>query len=520
MLRLQHMSGSCGVPWRMLLGPWWLPELDGRTVPNWSSSMRRIVGLDLGVATAHTAHVLDATGEVITKRRVVPTVEGFTALEQAALAGAEPGTRLEVVIEPTGAAWLPVAVWFTRRGHVVHRVSTQKSADLRRFLSRHSKSNSIDAATLARLPLIDPDGLRPVALPDTPAAAELDRRVRTAARLTEEIAGHKRRVVELARQLVPTIGQALASPLTRTDLAVLGRYGDPRKLARTRPDRLATFIGKVSHGHGDPAGKAAAFIAAARDAVALYGDDVAVPFGALAEEIATEIRLIDQLETERARHEQARETCYRQVDPQQLARTLPGIARVGAPMLVAVMGDPDRFDSPAAFKAYLGLAPRASETGTTDRKGQPMSKAGNRRLRTQLIRSAETARQLDPQLAAIYHDQMVNKGAVHTKAIAVVAARLAERALVVMRRRQPYQLRDTHGTPITPDQARRIIAERFVVPEHVRRQRRSRKGGGRAPHKVLEGLDSGQRTKRDNTRRPSLPEASHADNRASTPIPA
>jgi hypothetical protein len=33
-----------------------------------------------------------------------------------------------VVINPIGAAWLPVAIWFTRRGHTVFRVSTQKVA--------------------------------------------------------------------------------------------------------------------------------------------------------------------------------------------------------------------------------------------------------------------------------------------------------------------------------------------------------------------------------------------------------
>jgi len=65
------------------------------------------------------------------------------------------------VIEPTGPAWLPIAVFFTRRGHQVFRVSSQKAADLRRFLSRHAKSNGIDADTLARLPLFDPAGLAP-----------------------------------------------------------------------------------------------------------------------------------------------------------------------------------------------------------------------------------------------------------------------------------------------------------------------------------------------------------------------
>jgi hypothetical protein len=70
-----------------------------------------------------------------------------------------------VVIEPTGPAWLPVAVFFTARGHKVFRVSSQKAADLRRFLSGHAKSNGIDADTLARLPLFDPAGLRPLGCP-------------------------------------------------------------------------------------------------------------------------------------------------------------------------------------------------------------------------------------------------------------------------------------------------------------------------------------------------------------------
>jgi transposase len=85
-----------------------------------------------------------------------PGLESLGVIEAAALAGAPAGTRLEVVVEPTGPAWLPVAVFFSRRGHTVYRVSSAKSADLRRFLSRHAKSNAIDAETSARLPLVDP----------------------------------------------------------------------------------------------------------------------------------------------------------------------------------------------------------------------------------------------------------------------------------------------------------------------------------------------------------------------------
>jgi transposase len=480
-------------------------------------SSRRIVGLDLGVATAHTAQVLDEQLQVVCKRRVVPTVAGFAALEAAALAGAEAGTRLEVVIEPTGAAWLPVAVWFTRQGHTVFRVSTQKAHDLRKFLSRHAKSNTIDAHTLARLPLIDPDGLYPVHLPHTCERAALDRRVRAAARLTDEIGQHKRRLIELARQAMPTIGGALCAGLSRTDLVVLERYGDPRRLMAVRRDRLVALIAKTSHNHGDPAAKAEALRTAAREAVDLYGHDPAICFESLADEIATEVRLIHTLETERDRHARAREDAYRQVDPDLLARSLPGISEVGGPMLVAVMGEADRFRNAAAFKAYLGLAPKASETGESDRKGQPISKAGNRRLRTQLQRSAETARHIDPQLAAIYYDQMVNKGAVHNKALCVVAARLAERAWTVLHRQLAYELRDVDGTPIDRATAKQIVVERYTVSDDIRRRRRSKKQGGRAPHQVLEGRASGQRSRRDNTRRPSRQPASPANPRPSRP---
>ena len=115
-------------------------------------SHRRLVGIDLGIATAHTVRVLDGEGAVVAKRRAWPTAESLSAVEAAALAGCPEGTRLEVVIEPTGPAWLPIAVFFCAHGHQVFRVSSQKAADLRRFLSRHAKSNGIDADTLARLP--------------------------------------------------------------------------------------------------------------------------------------------------------------------------------------------------------------------------------------------------------------------------------------------------------------------------------------------------------------------------------
>jgi len=443
---------------------------------------RRLVGIDLGIASAHTVRVLDGEGNEVAKRKAWPTVESLTQVETAALTGCPAGTRLEVVVEPTGPAWLPIAVFFAARGHIVHRVSSAKAADLRRFLSRHTKTNGIDADTLARLPLFDPAGLQPLELPG-PERAALDRRVRACDRLTQLGAEHKVRIKDLVRQLMPMT--ALTGDIGAADLAVLERWADPNALVKAGAKRIGAVIAKASNNHQGPE-RAEQWLDAARAALELYAGHPAVAFEDLAAEVATEVRLLRATQAELAAHAAEREATYRWVDPGALARSLPGLAEVGGPALVAAMGNPARFRRGRQFRSFTGLAPKASETGETDRKGQPMSKAGSSLLRTTLVRAADTARKQDPQLARIYYLQMVERGKDHLGALCVVAANLAERAWAVMDRGMPYVICDTDDRPVSAEEARRIIAEHWTVPADVRARRRSKKVG-KAPKDVLAG---------------------------------
>jgi transposase len=458
---------------------WLVEEQDGQPVP------RRLVGIDLGIASRHSVRVLEADGRVVSRSSCVPTVESLSAVERAALAGAPDGTKLTVVFEPTGPAWMPIAVFFARRGHAVFRVSSAKAADLRRFLRRHAKTNGIDAETLARMPLADPRGLQQLELPG-PAAAALDRRVRACGRLTEAASKHKVRIKDLVRQLMPMT--PLAGDLGKADLAVLERYADPRLLLAAGAAELTRLITAVS-GHQQGPQRAGQWLSAAAAAAGLYGDHPAVPYAELAAEVATEIRLLRGIQAELAVHAAAREQHYRHVDPGQLARSLPGFAEISAPVLIAVMGRPGRFSDGTKFKSYVGLTPRASETGQTDRKGQPMSKAGPSQLRSAFVRAADTARRQDPQLARIYYLQMTERGATHLKACCVVAGHLAERAWTVLHRGTPYLICDNNGNPVTTEEAKKIIADKWTVPEDVRKRRRSRKQAGKAPQAATTGPD-------------------------------
>jgi transposase len=445
-------------------------------------SERRLVGIDLGIASEHTARVLRGDGSEVCRHRCRPTAGSLRDLERAALAGAPAGTRLEVVMEPTGPAWRPVAVYFARHGHLVYRVSSAKAADLRRFLSRHAKSNNIDAVTLAKLPILAPEGLLPLELGNREQAA-LDRRVRACHRLTTLASVHKTRLKDLVRQLLPDT--PLRGALSQADLVVLKRTGaDPHHLASLGKARLTRLIATASrHQLGEL--RAQQWLDAADLALELFDDHPSVAFSDLAEEVKTEARLLDATEAELKTHAGPRDQAYARVDPDRLARSLPGIGEVGAPSLVAALGRPGRFPSGRHARSFSGLTPKSSETGETDRKGQSISKAGPNRLRTTLVLAADHARRLDPQLARVYYVQMTERGACHTKAVCVVAAKLAERALTVFQRGAPYELRDIDGSPVSADEAKAIIAEHWTVPEEVRQRRRSRKTRGKAPQQVV-----------------------------------
>jgi len=200
--------------------------------------------------------------------------------------------------------------------------ASARGRDRRRRWQAGSLPAGIDADTLARLLLLDPDGLTPLQLPAGERAV-LDRRVRACDRLTMRAAEHKVRLKDLVRQLMPLT--ALTGDVGQADLAVLDRWADPRALLRLGKAELTAVIAAASRNHLGCA-RAEQWLAAAEDAVQLYGDHPAVAFVDLAAEVATEVRLIRAIEAELAVHAAEWETAYRWAEPRS---TRPHPARSG-----------------------------------------------------------------------------------------------------------------------------------------------------------------------------------------------
>ncbi|MDP8931884.1 MAG: IS110 family transposase [Actinomycetota bacterium] len=148
-----------------------------------------------------------------------------------------------------------------------------------------------------------------------------------------------------------------------------------------------------------------------------------------------------------------------------------GSEDVTAAAILGRLGGPNRFRSLAGVRSFSGLVPSLDASGVAGAHGGP-TKRGDAVLREALFLAADHARRQDPTLAARYHRLMTVAGKHHNSALCHIAMTLLTRIVTCWRNGEPYQLRDVDGRPVTPEEARSIIAERYQISDELRRRRR------------------------------------------------
>lgn len=421
------------------------------------------LGIDVACRADHQASLADDRGDFEwSGARFATTVRDLEALWSRIPADAE----LTVVLEPTRNAWAPVASWFARRGAHVVMVPTTQSADLRAYFSKHAKNDRLDSRVLARLPLLHPEGLRPVSGvgPADPLRRATARRASLVKRRTAVMA----RMDALVELLGPGWHSVLGSDYEKTAIAVLATYPDPLQVRRLGLARLEAFLRKHSRGHWGRV-HADALLVAARESIALW--DGAMDFVALADDIRAEARqyqfLDDQVNEVNARIA----ALVAERDPDGILQSVPGVGPIVAGIVAGRIGDPHRFGSLSAVRKFAGLVPTVSSSGTMSGPGK-VAKAGDGLLRHGAFLAADQARRTDPQLAAKYA-RLMNQGHHHNDAVVHLAAMLLPRIVACWRDRTPYVIRDLDGTVITPEEGRAIVSAQHRVDPAVRRRNKT-----------------------------------------------
>ena len=441
--------------------------------------MIKSVGIDLAVSGEHKVRCLNEKAEACDGFSFQTTSEGLAKLESRIFGD---GSNPVVIFEPTGLSWLVIAIFLKARHPDCRliRVQGRKVVALRKYLHRSSKSDKIDALTLAKMFFIDSDRLEEVYLPPEKIYT-MHRLARQRKRLESEITTRKTRIGSIVDGYFPGMRKAFSDPWSAHARAFLRSCLNPISVVRAGEKPLHTFLTKARrHGKADTIESHAVFLCC-MDVANIYelsrpvgtiGNDF---FGDLQEEISRELRIMEILEAESEVIAKRLKELYLEIHPSDNLRTIPGVGEHTAPIFLATIGDPARFRSQSAFANYSGVVPAAKQSSNAEAKGLRMTKAGPATLKWALYQASQIGRRCDPQLASIYHREMVHHGKNHKQSMGAVMSHMGARVLSVLRKDEPYQLRDIQDKPITKEEARRLILSDFHVPEEIRRERRRRR---------------------------------------------
>ena len=341
----------------------------------------RTIGIDLGISTAHKAVVADDQARVITAViRLTADPADLERLLRRAREKTGEMEALQAVMEPTSLSWVPLASYFIQRGVTVYLVNTQQVSDLRKFYSKHAKSDRISAKVLVRLPWVNPGALHPLRM--TPADYLSGQRwCKQQDDLSVQISAIQNRVQAWERAFWPgleaVVGDLFAPSMRRWREVCY----DPWQLRAMETERLAAFLIDAGADPERALELAKGLKAVARRAVGLYGtpQEQAAPYvdyAALQDQVLRELRVLATLEEEHKTVRQQVQHLYRRLHSTRDLETLRGVGEDGAAVYFFFAAEVERFALQKQFRSWSGLIPGSDQSGDTEKKGVRIIKAG------------------------------------------------------------------------------------------------------------------------------------------------
>jgi len=444
------------------------------------------LGIDLGVTGEHKAIVVDERG-----RFVSPVLHSRTDPEmlERLLTEAKRNNldgEVQAVMEPTGMAWYPIAVYLIRRGVTVYLVNSQQVADLRKYYKKHAKSDRVDVRVLAKLPVVDAEKLHRLELNGAVSLA-CQRGCKELDRLGKLCTATKNRLIALDRFAWPGLEETVFDQhFGKAAKWFREHWYNPARVVQAGAEHIRQAWQQSGLDPEDPADWSVYLVNLAKKVLALYGTEaVFLDYDLLQAEASREQAMLNFLEE--LHHTVQLEVVhrqYRKLHPSRNLETIKGVGQDGAAVYASFIGNPQRFDSLRQHRGWSGMVPNSKQSASSQVSGLKITQAGPRLIKKFAYLDAEVARLHDPQIAAIYYDQMVNKGKHHMQAICTCATHLLDRILIVLREDRPFELQDVEGTPVSKTQAQQIIAERYQVPEQVRRRNNKRSRQERIDHQA------------------------------------
>ena len=336
------------------------------------------VGIDVA-KDKHDCFITNSDGEVLFKAfTIANNLTGFTELYQKIESVMEDVSKVKVGLEATGHYSYNLLGYLIDKGLPTYAINPLHTNLYRKSLSlRQTKTDKVDARTIASMLMSD---VNLKSYSDTSYHNEelksLTRyrfdKVKARAKLKSSVSRLVCILFPELEKLVPTLHMASV-------YALLSEFPGAKQVANVHLTRLTNLLTKASKGRY---GKETAitFRDAARTSI---GSNM--PAKSL--ELKHTIKLIRELTSEIDEIENEIKIIMDEIHSPILS--IPGINyRMGA-MIIAEIGDFNRFDSPDKILAYAGFSPSTYQSGQLDGAYSHMEKRGSRYLRYALYNAAK-----------------------------------------------------------------------------------------------------------------------------------
>ena len=346
------------------------------------------IGIDVA-KDKHDCFITNSDSEVLFKAfTIANNLDGFNDLYQKIESVMDDVTKVKVGLEATGHYSYNLLGYLIDKGLPTYVINPLHTNLYRKSLSlRQTKTDKVDAHTIASMLMSD------VNLKSYSETSYHNEELKSLTRYrfdkVKERAKLKSSVSRLVCILFPELEKLVPTLHIASVYAMLSEFSGAKQVANAHLTKLTNLLSESSKGrYGKET--AIAFRNAARTSI---GSNM--PAKSL--ELKHTIRLIQELTSEIDEIKNEIKIIMDEINSPILS--IPGINyRMGA-MIIAEIGDFNRFASPDKILAYAGFSPSTYQSGQLDGAYSHMEKRGSRYLRYALYNSAKYVCIWDPTFA-------------------------------------------------------------------------------------------------------------------------
>ena len=385
------------------------------------------VGIDVA-KNKHDCFITNTDGEsLFNSFTITNNLDGFNDLYQKISSVTENITKVKVGLEATGHYSYNLLGYLLDKGFPTYVINPLHTNLYRKSLSlRQTKTDKVDARTIASMLMSD---VNLKSYSDTSYHnEELKSLTRYRFDKVKERSALKVSISRLVCILFPELENLVPTLHMTSVYSLLYEFPGASFVASAHLTRLANLLSKASKGHYTK-DTAVLFRQTARDSIGSV-----MPAKSL--ELKHTIKLIQELTSEIDEIEAA----IKQIMDEEIKSpilTIPGISyRMGA-MIIAEIGDFNRFDSADKILAYAGMSPSTHQSGQLDNCHSRMEKRGSRYLRYALYNATKYVCHWDKSFGA-YLEKKRSEGKHYNVALSHAAKKLVRTIFAMERSGQSY----------------------------------------------------------------------------------